>query len=642
MNQGSGRRRALSASGTRATTPSQLRVGMPSSVIPLAPQPNKQLFQPVLERVSPRARSASLTGTQMRGTGAVLDRGAGGSNLLPENTDATLQRRPNSASVSGRIKSALDQGYNLPEKIVPARAEVEPPLVKSSGVSATELEGGGTYPLSTTTPHPELSVDSEGIGVTRSHGIDTRSSMEDFSDDMANVDIGLSTVPNKYCTVREAIELRKLLLLSKGSRGGIAPSSSAVMDMYMVGSVIGVGSYGKVRSAWHRLTGRKVAIKTYDKSRLKDQSHWKRVHSEIKIMETVSHPRVARMYEAVETPKRLHLIMECIDGGNLCAYVKQKKRLHEVETRKIFFQLMLAIEYLHREGIAHRDIKLENVLFTDGRDIKLIDFGFSTIQPPGRKIKLFCGTPSYMAPEIVLRTEYEGPPVDIWGAGVLLYACLCGQFPFRAQSYPDLYRRIARGSFSMPDDISSSARDLLRLMLCIDAGARPSASAVLKHPWLQTQLVSAPDISRLRTETVVLISENPSDDIDSQAVTEIVRFGISRDELLRLLMSKTHSSVATLYYLFLDALFASRAQSGAVPKVQPLLPQQSVSALIGAKKDVTAGMGSPSQPTSALATQFLLRNAGGAGVLNLRPRSASASRAAGQSSRPLSATFLRR
>jgi hypothetical protein len=102
---------------------------------------------------------------------------------------------------------------------------------------------------------------------------------------------GLSTIPNQFCTILDAVELKKLLLLSSGSRGGIVPSSSAVMDMYMVGKVVGVGSYGKVRAAWHRLTESKVAIKTYDKSKMKDPAHWKRVHSEIKIMEQMTHPR---------------------------------------------------------------------------------------------------------------------------------------------------------------------------------------------------------------------------------------------------------------------------------------------------------------------------------------------------------------
>ena len=182
-----------------------------------------------------------------------------------------------------------------------------------------------------------------------------------------------------------------------GSRGGIVPSSTAVMDMYMVGKVVGVGSYGKVRAAWHRLTCAKVAIKTYDKAKLKDPAHWKRVHSEIKIMEQISHPRIARMYEAVETPKRMHLIMECLDGGNLCSYVKSKKRLSEDESSRIFFQILQAIEHLHLLGVTHRDVKLENVLFVDSKDckdIKLIDFGFSTVCQQGRKLKVFCGTPS--------------------------------------------------------------------------------------------------------------------------------------------------------------------------------------------------------------------------------------------------------
>jgi MAP/microtubule affinity-regulating kinase len=197
--------------------------------------------------------------------------------------------------------------------------------------------------------------------------------------------------------VREAVELKKLLILSKNSLGGIVPSSTAVMDMYMVGKVLGVGSYGKVRAAWHRLTGSKVAIKTYDKSKLKDPAHWKRVHSEIKIMEQLSHPRIARMYEAVETPKRMHLIMECLDGGNLCSYVKAKRRLSEEESQRIFYQVLTAIDHLHSVGVTHRDIKLENVLFVDSkdnRDVKLIDFGFSTVCQPGKKLKVFCGTPS--------------------------------------------------------------------------------------------------------------------------------------------------------------------------------------------------------------------------------------------------------
>jgi hypothetical protein len=256
-----------------------------------------------------------------------------------------------------------------------------------------EMDG---KPVDLSRSHPEVSMTTPSASLElhgSSHGVDVRNtSLDSFSED--HLVVGLSTVPNQFCTKRDAFELRKLLALSAGTRGGIVPSSSAVMDMYMVGKVVGVGSYGKVRAAWHRLTSSKVAIKTYDKSKLKDPAHWKRVHAEIKIMEQISHPRIARMYEAVETPKRMHLIMECLDGGNLCSYVKAKRRLSEDESKRIFFQIAQAIDHLHALGVSHRDVKLDNVLFANDRDIKLIDFGFSTVCQPGKRLKVFCGTPS--------------------------------------------------------------------------------------------------------------------------------------------------------------------------------------------------------------------------------------------------------
>jgi serine/threonine protein kinase len=395
--------------------------------------------------------------------------------------------------------------------------------------------------------HPEISTTFSQMS-----GIDRLGSQDSLITDELVGDLGLTTIPNQFCTVRDALELKKLLLLSNVSRGGMVPSSTAVMDMYMVGKVVGVGSYGKVRAAWHRLTGSKVAIKTYDKSKLKDPAHWKRVSSEIRIMEQVSHPRIARLYEAVETPKRMHLIMECLEGGDLCSYVKQKRRLSEDESRSIFFQVLQAIDHLHTLGVAHRDVKLENVLFVDGRDVKLIDFGFSTVCQADKKLKVFCGTPSYMAPEIVRRTEYDGKPVDIWSLGIFLYALLCGCFPFRAKSYPDLYRRIARGTFSIPDELSYNVKDLLSNLLHIDVDRRITSNVALRHPWLQSCFTSAPDIGKLRLETRTLISDRASDDIDEEALLELNTFGIPREDLIRLVMAKVHSSMTTVYYLLLE------------------------------------------------------------------------------------------
>jgi serine/threonine protein kinase len=448
------------------------------------------------------------------------------------------------------------------------------------------------------------------------------------------VDVGISTLPNQFCSCRDALDLRKLLLLSKGSRGGVVPSSTAVMDMYMVGKVVGVGSYGKVRAAWHRLTGSKVAIKTYDKSKLKDPAHWKRVHSEIKIMEQVSHPRIARMYEAVETPKRMHLIMECLDGGNLCSYVKAKRRLSEEESRKIFFQILQSIEHLHMLGVTHRDIKLENILFDDKKDIKLIDFGFSTVCQPGKRLKVFCGTPSYMAPEIVRRTEYEGKPVDMWSLGILLYALLCGCFPFRAKSYPDLYRRIARGTFAIPEELSASVKDLLRQLLTVDVSQRINASAAMRHSWLQVQLATAPDINKLRLETPILISDKPSDDVDEQTLDELDKFGLGKDEVIRLVLTKTHSSIATFYYLLLDINLQKRR-----------LIQSKRSSSSSSKTRASSSSNNYDNYTSSSKgeTYLLQQTQGSSGGTLLRPKSASSGRQSSSGpQRPLSAFATRR
>jgi len=547
-------------------------------------------------------------------------------------TDAHAPPAPSSlrpSSATARIRTAIDTSQKYAAAAA-NNADTE------DGIG--DIDGDGTEegrqllvrddddemdgkPMGDSRSHPEVST------ATPSQSVEFQSSSVDsIGDDL--VDVGISTLPNQFCSCRDALDLRKLLLLSKGSRGGVVPSSTAVMDMYMVGKVVGVGSYGKVRAAWHRLTGSKVAIKTYDKSKLKDPAHWKRVHSEIKIMEQVSHPRIARMYEAVETPKRMHLIMECLDGGNLCSYVKAKRRLTEDDSRKIFFQILQSIEHLHMLGVTHRDIKLENVLFANSNDIKLIDFGFSTVCQPGKRLKVFCGTPSYMAPEIVRRTEYEGKPVDMWSLGILLYALLCGCFPFRAKSYPDLYRRIARGTFAIPEELSASVKDLLNQFLTVDVSQRITASAAMRHSWLQVQLATSPDINKLRLETPILVSDKPSDDIDEQTLTELDKFGLGKDEVIRLVLTKTHSSIATFYYLLLDvnlqkrrAMMAKRGQSASSK---------------GRSSSSSSNQGSSKGET------YLLQQSQGSSS-SLRPRSASSGRPSNSGQqRPLSAFATRR
>jgi serine/threonine protein kinase len=167
-----------------------------------------------------------------------------------------------------------------------------------------------------------------------------------------------------------------------------------------------------------------------------------------------------------------------------------------------------------------------------------------------------------MAPEIVRRVEYEGKPVDIWSLGILLYALLCGCFPFRAKAYPDLYRRIARGTFAIPDELSAPVKDLLRQLLTVDPEQRVTSHAALRHSWLQVQYINAPNMDKLRQEMTILISEKPAEDLDEQTIAELMAFGMSRDEIIRLVLTKTHSSLATLYYLLLDVVVNRRKANG--------------------------------------------------------------------------------
>jgi hypothetical protein len=304
-----------------------------------------------------------------------------------------VQVRPSSASATSRLRQAINDSYriapvaatNLPvvnnaagNSSTPTSAAARAATILGSSPGALDEDGDVVGDLAAekhTAAYDDDDNDMDGKPFSRSHPevslttpsqslelgqngvpgntVDVRNSSIDSLQD-EDIDVGLSTLPNQFCTKRDAAELKKLILMGNNDHGGIVPSSSALMDIYMVGKVIGVGSYGKVRVAWHRLTGAKVAIKTYDKSKMKDQAHWKRVYSEIKIMEQISHPRISRLYEAVETPKRMHLIMECLDGGNLCSYVKQKKRLPEDESKRIFFQILQAVDYLHSYGICHR------------------------------------------------------------------------------------------------------------------------------------------------------------------------------------------------------------------------------------------------------------------------------------------------
>ena len=196
------------------------------------------------------------------------------------------------------------------------------------------------------------------------------------------------------------------------------------------------------------------------------------------------------------------------------------------------------MKYCHSKCIAHRDIKLENVLLDENKDVKLIDFGFSTCIPNHKKIRMFCGTPSYMAPQIVSKVEYAGPPADIWATGVLLYALLNGCFPFRGHTDDDLYRRIKRGTYHIYNQkVTREYLDLLQRCLDLNDDTRPSAQDLLDDSWFQIEdikqkayeeekrqfkarILAKVPIVKKNNHTICILAQNPNEIGKNAQITE--------------------------------------------------------------------------------------------------------------------------
>ena len=266
------------------------------------------------------------------------------------------------------------------------------------------------------------------------------------------------------------------------------------IDEFTMGKLLGTGAYASVKSAVLKSDGKKFALKTYEKYRLTDPSKKKNVGREIEILKKLEHRNIVKMFDVIETPKQLHLVLEFVPGGSLGAMLKKRpnRRLEEIECKGLFRQLVAGVDYIHSQKVTHRDLKLENLLLENEDVIKIIDFGFSTCFSHEKKVKLFCGTPTYMAPEIVSRKEYSGPPADVWALGILLFVMLSGCFPFKAPTDRELFKKIEKGVFSVPSHVSAGARALIHRILVVDPCARPKANEIFMDSWLnETGLVKS-------------------------------------------------------------------------------------------------------------------------------------------------------
>uniref|UniRef100_A0A8C1NRB2 Serine/threonine-protein kinase DCLK2 n=1 Tax=Cyprinus carpio TaxID=7962 RepID=A0A8C1NRB2_CYPCA len=265
--------------------------------------------------------------------------------------------------------------------------------------------------------------------------------------------------------------------------------SSVITEKYKVGKVIGDGNFAVVRECVQRSTGQEYALKIIDKAKCSGKEHL--IANEVGILRKVHHPSIIMLIEELDTPTELYLVMELVKGGDLFDAITSSTKYTERDASAMLFNLTGALRYLHRMNIVHRDIKPENLLvceYPDGtKSLKLGDFGLATVvEGP---LYTVCGTPTYVAPEIIAESGY-GLKVDIWAAGVITYILLCGFPPFRSEKnlQEELFEQILLGRLEFPspywDNISLSAKDLIGKMLQVNVGARYTADEVLEHPWV--------------------------------------------------------------------------------------------------------------------------------------------------------------
>ncbi|KVI02454.1 Kinase associated domain 1 (KA1) [Cynara cardunculus var. scolymus] len=275
---------------------------------------------------------------------------------------------------------------------------------------------------------------------------------------------------------------------------------------YKLGKTLGIGSFGKVKIAEHALTGHKVAIKILNLRR------------EIKILRLFMHPHIIRLYEVIETPSDIYVVMEYVKSGELFDYIVEKGRLQEDEGRNFFQQtnigslkqIISGVEYCHRNMVVHRDLKPENLLLDSKCNVKIADFGLSNIMRDGHFLKTSCGSPNYAAPEVISGKLYAGPEVDVWSCG--------------------------GGIYTLPSHLSPGARDLIPRMLVVDPMKRITILEIRMHPWFQAHLPRY-----LATDEDILL--------------EVVKMGFDRDTLIESLRNRVQNEGTVAYYLLLDNRF---------------------------------------------------------------------------------------
>ncbi|CAL1582111.1 unnamed protein product [Knipowitschia caucasica] len=346
-----------------------------------------------------------------------------------------------------------------------------------------------------------------------------------------------------------------IMSASSGAQSSPAQGRPLQVGFYEIIRTLGKGNFAVVKLAKHKVTKTQVAIKIIDKTRL-NPSNLEKIYREVQIMKLMNHPHIIKLYQVMETKDMLYIVTEYAKNGEMFDHLTSNGRLSEDEARKKFCQILAAVDYCHQHHIVHRDLKTENLLLDVNMNIKLADFGFGNFYNAGEPLSTWCGSPPYAAPEVFEGKEYEGPGLDIWSLGVVLYVLVCGSLPFDGPNLPALRQRVTEGRFRIPFFMSQDCENLIRKMLVVDPTKRITVAQIKQHRWMLADPTAAHQtLSRPLTE----YNSNLGD--YSEPVLSIMNsLGIDRQRTVESLQSSSYNHFSAIYYLLLERVREHRKQ----------------------------------------------------------------------------------
>ncbi|XP_033220170.1 serine/threonine-protein kinase SIK2-like isoform X4 [Belonocnema kinseyi] len=334
--------------------------------------------------------------------------------------------------------------------------------------------------------------------------------------------------------------------------GGGANKKQIRVGFYDIDGTIGKGNFAVVKLARHRIAKTEVAIKIIDKTQL-DPTNLEKVYREVEIMKQLEHPHIVKLYQVMETKNMIYMVCEYASRGEIFDYIARYGRMGEPRARSTFAQILSAVEYCHSTGVAHRDLKAENLLLDAQMNVKIADFGFSNRFTPGERLSTWCGSPPYAAPEVFRGKHYAGPEIDVWSLGVVLYVLVCGALPFDGSTLQSLRDRVLSGRFRIPYFMSTDCESLIRKMLVLEPSKRYTIPQIKRHRWM----AGAADGIYTAASTIPSSQQEPND----QILRLMHSLGIDITRTRESLRNNSYDHHAAIYFLLLERVKQHRTNS---------------------------------------------------------------------------------